>query len=138
MKYDFYIAAPLFTDYQRDFNNDICKKLELKYTVFLPQRDGVLLPDLNARGLSHSKAVQQIFSADIEAILASRGILAVIDGPEPDVGVAFELGFGFAKSKKLYALISDFRLEVGGFLNPMLEASFHQVFSNLDDLDALI
>ncbi|GHO62481.1 hypothetical protein KSC_013730 [Ktedonobacter sp. SOSP1-52] len=45
-----YLAAPLFSQAERIFNEQLTRRLEvLRFTVFLPQRDGV-----EKNKLSHS------------------------------------------------------------------------------------
>jgi len=45
-----------------------------------------------------------------ESIDAADGLLAVLDGVDVDSGTAAEIGYAFARGKRVYGLRTDFRL----------------------------
>ena len=55
-----YFAGPLFSQAEREYNQEITKVLEDHgYHVFLPQRDGFLAPELE--GKNEEEKIQMIF-----------------------------------------------------------------------------
>lgn len=113
-----YLAAPIFTEAARDYNEKIAQKLEEKYTniqLYVPQRN---------------KAINdKTKCADAEAITAGDFdnnlniddlVIAVVDGDTPGIGTVLEVGYfaricqeetnrdGFTK-KKIISLYTDSR-----------------------------
>src|SRR5437870_1144405 len=95
----FFIAAPLFNDREREFNRAVRDVLSRHMRVYLPQEDCGLLPDLLRTGMAANAAEERIFQSDLSALDACEGVLAVLDGATIDEGVAFEIGYGFARGK---------------------------------------
>jgi nucleoside 2-deoxyribosyltransferase len=81
------------------------------HEVWLPQERGGLR-------VSDVKCVE-IFRSDIEGLDWCDTIVAVLDGSDPQSGIGFELGYGYAKNKSLFGLRTDFRTT----LDNMLESS---------------
>jgi nucleoside 2-deoxyribosyltransferase len=134
MKPRCYLAAPLFSDAERTFNEALAHVLERTLTVFLPQRDGQLLRDLLDAGEPLESARQRVFLADTAAIRRSDVIVAVLDGPALDDGVAFELGFARALDKNCIGLATDSRRSAPYFQNPMWQESLSEVFPSVSEL----
>lgn len=94
-----YLAGPLFTMAERDFNKDLAQRLrDLGYNVFLPQEEEPR--DMTAKS---------IFEMDVKGIDDSDVILAIMDGPDPDSGTCWECGYGYARGKAILTLRTDFR-----------------------------
>ena len=129
-----YIAAPLFNQMEREFNKHLAELVEEVLDVFLPQRDGGLLVDLVRKGVSPNVAEKIVFEKDIAAIEDCDGVVAVLDGANVDEGVAFELGFAFARGKPCFGLQTDMRRQLPTGNNPMLSASLCAVYSTAADL----
>ena len=105
-----YIAAPLFSAAERDWNDGLAAALRNGgHEVFLPQEKEV---GLDAAG---------IFSADVGGIDRADAIVAIMDGPDPDAGTAWEVGYAYGK-KPIVLVRTDIRTEAGssGPYNPML------------------
>lgn len=134
MKPRCYLAAPLFSDAERAFNEAVAHVLEHTFSVFLPQRDGQLLRDLLDAGEPLEIARRRVFQADTMAIRRSDLVVAVLDGPALDDGVAFELGFARALDKKCIGLATDSRRSAPYFQNPMWQESLTEVFPTVSDL----
>ena len=78
-----YLAGPLFTLAEKDFNYKLAGVLEtLGFTVFLPQRD--------APQGGHAFSV---WSSDVVALVASDIVVAIVDGVPEDTGTVWECGF---------------------------------------------
>ncbi len=96
-----YLAAPLFSQAEREFNERIKGMLlQEGFTVFLPQ----------------DECDQGVFDCCIENLEKSDAVLAVFDGAQVDDGTAFECGYAFAKGIPVVGLRTDFR-RVGEFTN---------------------
>lgn len=130
-----YFAAPLFSCSERRFNSEVASMIcDLGVKVFLPQRDGMLIPDLLAEGCCPQEAVRRIYSADIEAIKECEVVVAVLDGRTVDEGVAFEIGFAKALGKRCIAVQTDFRRLIPIGNNPMIDGSIDSYCLSVDDL----
>ena len=87
-----YLAAPLFSDAERDFNIKLRDELEgLGMSVFLPQEHS---NDTNTQARQEA-----IFSKNVAAIERSDILVAVLDGVDVDSGTAWESGYAYAKGK---------------------------------------
>jgi nucleoside 2-deoxyribosyltransferase len=113
-----YLAAPLFSEAERDFNSKLRDKIKnAGFKVFLPQEDSNNVRDEKNRQ-------QIIFNKNVDAIESSDIIVAVIDGTDADSGTAWEIGYAFAKGKPTIGLRTDFRtLGIEGTVNLMIERS---------------
>jgi nucleoside 2-deoxyribosyltransferase len=113
-----YLAAPLFSDAECDFNRKLKSELHsIGFKVFLPQEDSNNV---------HDKTDRQkiIFEKNLKGIERSDILVAVIDGADVDSGTAWEIGYAFAKGKPVIGLRTDFRtLGIEGTVNLMIERS---------------
>lgn len=114
-----YLAAPLFSESEREYNKSITEVLRQNFfDVYLPQDIGdncaVRETCEHTRIYKHNK--QALHDADI--------IVAIIDGADADSGTAWEMGYATALGKPVIALRTDFRM-VGDRerVNLMLEQS---------------
>ncbi len=102
-----YLAAPLFSQAEREFNERIEGMLSKEdFAVFLPQ----------------DECNKDVFDCCIENLEKSDAVLAVFDGAQVDDGTAFECGYAFAKGIPVVGLRTDFRRvgEYAGEVNAML------------------
>jgi len=105
-----YFAGPLFSAAERDWNEQVASALrEGGHEVFLPQDKE---PGLDAA---------RIFSTDVGGIDWADALVAIMDGPEPDAGTAWEVGYAYGK-KPIVLVRTDIRTEAGssGPYSPML------------------
>ncbi len=111
-----YLAAPLFSEAERDFNRKLRDEIKkIGFEVFLPQEDSN-----NKYNSSH----QAIFEKNIAAINNSDVMVAVLDGADVDSGTAWEIGYAYATGKPVFGLRTDFRtLGIEGNVNLMIERS---------------
>lgn len=61
-------------------------------------------------------------------------VVAVLDGVAVDEGVAFELGYAYAKGKFCVGFSTDSRRGAGYFKNPMCEGSIVDTFCHESSL----
>jgi nucleoside 2-deoxyribosyltransferase len=106
-----YFAGPLFTTPERTWNAEVTAALRAAgHEVFLPQEQE---PGKDGRG---------IFATDVGGIDAADAVVAIMDGPDPDSGTAWEVGYAFAARKPILLVRTDLRTLAGdaGEYNPML------------------
>lgn len=130
-----YFAAPLFNDRERAFNSLVAEKLDNHVKVFLPQRDGTLLVNMLAAGVSQSVAEHRVFEQDRQAMIAADVLVAVLDGGHIDEGVAFEIGFMCALQKPCVGLQTDVRRALPFGNNPMIAQGLTAI---LNDVELLV
>jgi nucleoside 2-deoxyribosyltransferase len=108
--------------------------LSRHFVVFLPQRDGYLIPGSGLNQQSFKRVARRVFAGDIEAITSSDVVLAVLDGRTIDEGVAFELGVAFALKKICIGFRSDSRVLLPWGINPMIQGALSESVSSLAEL----
>ena len=104
-----YFAGPLFSSAERTWNAEVTAGLPLAgHEVFLPQEQE---PGKDGPG---------IFATDVGGIDWAEGLVAIMDGPDPDAGTAWEVGYAFRK-KPIVLVRTDFRTLAGrsGDYNPL-------------------
>jgi nucleoside 2-deoxyribosyltransferase len=106
-----YFAGPLFTTPERTWNAEVTAALRAAgHEVFLPQERE---PGKDAAG---------IFATDVGGIDWADGLVAIMDGPDPDAGTSWEVGYAFGLKKWIVLVRTDFRALAGlaGDYSPML------------------
>ena len=114
-----YLAAPLFSEAECDFNSRLRDELEgIGLGVFLPQEHS------NEIDSELDDRQESIFSKNVAAIDKADILVAVLDGVDVDSGTAWEIGYAHALGKPVYGLRTDFRtLGIEGVVNLMIERS---------------
>lgn len=112
-----YLAGPLFTLAERTYNKELARYFrDLGYKVFNPQEH-------EPREFSTAA----IFKSDADGLAESDMVVACMDGPDPDSGTAWEMGYAYAMGIPVLAYRTDFRGvgEAGacGFNTMMWESS---------------
>ena len=84
---------------ERDFNAAVGARLrEAGHEVFLPQDE------------EHDAAdPARTFSRDVDHVDWSTVVVGIMDGPDPDSGSAWEIGYAYAKGTPIILLRTDFR-----------------------------
>jgi nucleoside 2-deoxyribosyltransferase len=94
-----YLAGPLFTTPERDWNDGLAARLTAGgHDVYLPQAH----PALERTG-------RATFLNDLEGLDWADGVVAIMDGPDPDSGTAWECGYAYARGKPVVLFRSDIR-----------------------------
>lgn len=110
-----YLAAPLFSEAERDFNSKVAGKLRgAGFDVWLPQESLFV-----KEGTLEEK--KRIYEADITALEKCDVVVAVLDGVDVDSGVAFEIGFAVALGKPVVGFKTD-----------------HRTFSRFEDINLIL
>ena len=131
-KKQIYLAGPLFSQAERDFNVLLRDKLvEMGFSVFLPQEDG------NDTESSRMEDRQKtIFENDVRGVDGSDIVLAVLDGgSDVDSGTAWEMGYAYAKGIPVLGLKTDFRtFGDEGIVNLMMEMAVETLERDVDSI----
>ena len=109
-----YFAGPLFTTAERTWNAEVVAALRAAgHEVFLPQEKE---PGLDATG---------IFAMDVGGIDWADGLVAIVDGADPDAGTCWEVGYAYGSAKPIVLVRTDFRDLAGeaGRYNPLVAES---------------
>ncbi len=133
-----YVASPLFSLQERQWNVLLRDRLNECCDVYLPQEDGALLVELVASGMPVEEAKNRIFVTDLEAIDRCDILLLVMDGRVIDEGACFELGYAYSRGKVCVGLKTDVRslLPIGD--NPMISCALRTVFKDVEDISKWI
>lgn len=129
-----YLAGPLYTKAEQQFNIDTCNSLETMHDVFLPQFEGEKIVGPCADW------PRRVFEIDRNGIDAADVVVAIMDGTQVDDGTAWECGYAYATGKPIIGLRTDFR-KVGdgdGQVNLMLQESAVAVVTTLDEVKSLL
>jgi nucleoside 2-deoxyribosyltransferase len=108
-----YFAGPLFSAAEQAWNAELATALRAAgHEVFLPQDQ------------ERGKPAAGIFATDVAGIDWADALVAIMDGPDPDAGTAWECGYGYAR-KPVLLVRTDFRAQTGSGApyNPMLTES---------------
>ena len=109
-----YFAGPLFTTPERTWNVEVVTAMRAAgHEIFLPQEQE---PGKDAAG---------IFATDVGGIDWADGLVAVMDGPDPDSGTCWEVGYAYGCRKPIVLVRTDSRNMAGeaGTYNPMMAES---------------
>jgi nucleoside 2-deoxyribosyltransferase len=118
-----YLAASLFSPFERQRNADIAQRLLGQgFMPFLPQDISTHTGERPAADVIFSQCVAGIDDADL--------VIGLVDGADVDSGTAWELGYAYAHRKPTLLLRTDYRSAEHGPVNIMLEFSSHLVVAN--------
>ncbi|HEX5589572.1 MAG TPA: nucleoside 2-deoxyribosyltransferase [Candidatus Limnocylindrales bacterium] len=96
-----YLAGPLFSAAEQAWNAELAAALRAAgHAVYLPQENGP------------GRTAAQIFRADVGGIDQADALVAIVDGPDPDSGTAWECGYAFGR-KPIVLVRTDMREGTG-------------------------
>lgn len=101
-----YFANALFSQADFDFNAKLAAQIRQalpELQLYVPQENAAI-NDKNA--YADAKMIAQ---ADTDYVLAADFMVAILDGPTIDVGVASEIGVAYARHIPIFALYTDSR-----------------------------
>lgn len=111
-----YIAGPLFSEHEREY---LIRLVEiLSKELGLDQFEDFFLPHRDAGDVGIAGGRNEIFSLDLRYLEQAKIVIALLDGPDVDSGTAVELGYAFAKDKKIFGLLTDFRAYLSSSKTP--------------------
>jgi nucleoside 2-deoxyribosyltransferase len=117
-----YLAAPLFTKGEQDFNLSVCEYLMANgYQVFLPQQECQ-----KAEG-------EDIYKTCLSGLKSAAIVVAIVDGADADSGTCWECGYAVSQGIPVIAVRTDFRVsgDTRGF-NAMIYYSAAKVIDGSD------
>ncbi len=149
-----YLASPLgFAASTRAFMDDLGTSLSAFVDIENPWDDHrfdnefaevAQLDSVSERRSRLQRINHEVGRSNAERIDHSDAVFAILDGVDVDSGTAAEIGYGFAKSKYVCGLRTDFRLagdNDGAIVNLQVEYFIHQsggkVVTALEQLVAL-
>jgi nucleoside 2-deoxyribosyltransferase len=94
-----YLAGPLFTTPERLWNEALATRLE-------GAGHEVYVPHLNPPEVRTASA---IFRKDLAGVDWADGVVAIMDGEDPDSGTCWECGYAFGRGKPVVLFRGDFR-----------------------------
>jgi len=124
-----FLAAPLFSEAERDFNSKVAERLRNKgFEVWLAQES----PFIHGGTF---KEKETIFKEDISALKSCDVVVAILDGVEVDSGVAFEMGYAVAIGKPVIGLKTDHRtFSKVEEVNLMLEVPLIKICNTIEEV----
>jgi nucleoside 2-deoxyribosyltransferase len=137
-----YLAASMFTPYERSFLDDCADRLRAEgFEVFVPHEHGLVGRDATP---------EAVFAVDAGGVESADAVLAVLDGSSVDDGTACEIGLFYGlkqrdpERKGVVGLLTDLRGERRGdfainlFVRGCIDASGGAVVNSLDDALAIL
>lgn len=132
MKGTIYLAGPLFSEAETEFNIKITGRLRnAGYEVFLPQENS------SDNSKSREKPDNStIFRKNVCGIDKSDLVVAILDGgSDVDSGTAWEIGYAWARGIQVVGLRTDFRtLGIEGIVNLMIEECVVGICTSVEEL----
>lgn len=117
-----YIAGPLFSLAEKQFNIEFVSELENHTEGF-----SFILPQIRAKQyLDLDNSFQMIFDDCLKCVETSQAVIGILDGPDADSGTCVELGYAYARGVPVIGVRTDLRASEELGVNLML--------SNLCDL----
>lgn len=99
-----YLAGPLFTAAEREWNERLAKALRARGCK-------VVLPQTEAEAFITPQSIDfaAIFASCLQQIRAADAVVAIFDGTDVDSGTAFECGYAYAIGKPVFGVRTDLR-----------------------------
>ena len=115
-----YLASPLFTQVERQWNRALAQSL----SGLMPHLDVVMPQDFKTAGKYNDPAhYGALFRMCVDAMDGVDAVLAVLDGAAVDSGVAWEVGYAYARGLPVVGVRTDFRPGAERGMNLMLSRS---------------
>jgi len=135
-----YVAGPLFSQAERVYLElmvDTLAKVSSLDPIadfFLPHRDA----GETGKGFSR----KDIFELNLQHLTSSTIVVGLLDGQDADSGTCSELGYAYARGKKIFGLLTDFRAHHSADIEPhrpnlMVWGVCEEGGTLFDDLDSL-
>jgi len=147
-----YLASPLgFAHSTASFMSQVVDTLSTHLNILNPWDDkrfdteiaGMFAEDSFSRRTARLQEINhELARTNAENIDQADGLIAILDGVDVDSGTAAEIGYAFARGKRVYGLRTDFRLagdNHGAIVNLQvqyfIEASGGRIVSSLAELE---
>jgi nucleoside 2-deoxyribosyltransferase len=123
-----YLAGPLFSVAQRDFNRHLATEIEgadRSISVVLPQDRAKLF-------LGQPGAHQAIFEDCLTGVRDADVVVAILDGEDVDSGTALEMGYAMALGRPILGLRTDLRASEERGVNLMVAFACRELSVDID------
>jgi len=107
MEKSVYLAGPLFSDADKLFLERMVDGLAAASGLH-PVAD-FFLPHRDAGEVESGGHLGDVFEFDMQRLNGANVVVALLDGQDADSGTCIELGYAYARGKKIFGLITDFR-----------------------------
>ena len=125
MKY--YIASPLFTEYERSRVADVAKLLRHSgHDVYVPMEHQIP----GAWDMSNAEWGRRVFEEDVKALDACDIVYVLYYGLYSDSGTAWEQGYAYAKGKSITVFNEGNATEVSLMIVNGQTMALHGEFAN--------
>lgn len=122
-----YLAGPLFSTAEREFNrrlvDALCKEMP-NCEVNLPQE---FAASIKGKVKGKVAFADTMFGHCLRSIDAADIVLAILDGPDVDAGTCVEIGYAYAKKKRIIGIRTDFRSSEDKGVNLMVSKACDQM-----------
>jgi len=129
-----FVATPMFSEGELDFARKVVELLEkMGFEVFWCYRDEQeVIKNLKP----NEKWTDVVFRLITDTIDKCDTVVANLDGVDIDSGTAWEIGYAFAKGKKIIGIRTDSRLyEKDQIVNLMVQQSSVKIVKSLEELE---
>ncbi len=120
-----YLAGPLFSIAEREFNKSFAQLLQAQVPglqITLPQVDAEPAPDCeNFAAQTHQNCLNLLSKADL--------VIAILEGSDADSGTCIEIGYAAAKGIPVIGVRTDFRASQDRGVNLMVSQSCTELVS---------
>jgi nucleoside 2-deoxyribosyltransferase len=120
-----YLAGPLFSQAEREWAGRLKALLEATF-----RQVQVLWPHEFPAGGG-------IFEVNLENLEKCQLMIALLDGPQADDGTAWEMGYHYARGRKIVGIRTDFRRageNESSLVNAMIQGSCLCIVNSTDQL----
>ncbi len=115
-----YFAAALFTQVERKWNRMVSEAL----TALVPGLEIIMPQDFKPAGkYNDDRHYGALFRMCVDGVESADAVLAIIDGAEVDSGVAWEMGYAYARGIPVIGVRTDFRPGAEHGVNIMISRS---------------
>jgi nucleoside 2-deoxyribosyltransferase len=136
-----YIAGPLFTQAEREWNSRISERLRQALpgvVIMLPQEFCAVHEAGHTADLGHGREGKPDFGAIFKScrdhLDQCTHVVAILDGADADSGTSWEMGYAYAKGRTVIGLRTDWRPAEDGGGNAMLTRSCAMVCGDIEEI----
>jgi nucleoside 2-deoxyribosyltransferase len=131
-----YIAGPLFSTAEREFNLRLAQGLKEELHDLQPE---IILPQQKVAEMAGDpEFVIKTFHYCLETVSQCDYLVALLEGSDADSGTCIELGYAYAQAKPIIGVRTDFRNSEDRGLNLMVAnictRLIYQPFQSTEDL----
>ena len=117
-----YFAGPLFCESEKKYNTETAKILRSEgFDTVLPQDEGCVFDEGKMSDPDYAdRTAVMVFETDLALLDSCDTVVINLDGRVPDEGACVEIGYAYAKGKRIFGLKTDVRASEYGMDNLMI------------------